>query len=119
MVTPIEIKLEQFEKHFDRRFDNLENAISILASESKENTKKIIEHNILISQNQIDIRGIGELTRNHEKSCQVENSAQHKKLFEKVDRLENDFSFYRGAIFLIPFILTALYFFINLYLSKK
>ena len=88
--STIEIKLDNFFVHIDKRFDNIESALAILTMENKENSRKIIEHSILIGQNKIDIDRVGEYTRIHEKNCQVENMSQHKKLFEKVDAIEKD-----------------------------
>jgi len=112
-----EILFKQFEKHIDSRLDRIESALTILNSDNKENSKQIAEHNILIRQNKFDIDSIGDSVRNNEKKCQTSNSSEHSKLFEKVDKLENEMSFFKGATFIIPFVLTLIYFLIN-YLTK-
>jgi hypothetical protein len=117
-MSDFEILFKQFEKHIDGRLDRIENALTILNSDNRENSKRIAEHNILIAQNKIDLDNLGALQRAGEKTCQTENSAQHKKLFEKVDKIESDMAFFKGATFIIPFGLSALYFIIN-YLGKK
>jgi len=112
-------RFDQNEKHIDSRLDKLESALSILNSDNRENSKRIAEHSILIAQNKSDIDNLASNIRNSEKSCQTSNNDQHKKLFDKVDKIEQSMAFFRGALFLIPFILTLVYFFLNLYISKK
>ena len=117
-MNEFELQLEKFEKHLDARLDRIESALSVLNTDNKRNSERIAEHNILIAQNKTDVDAMGKITRDMHLKCSADNRNHHEILFTRLGKVENEISFYKGAVFLVPLILSGIYFFINLYVSR-
>ena len=111
-------QLKQLEKHIDNRLDRIESALSILNTDNKRNSEKIAEHNIRIQQNKEDLDALGKISRDMHMNCSKDNDNMHQIIFTRVEKLENGFSFYKGAVFVMPFVVGIIYFFIGLWLNK-
>lgn len=117
-MSEFEAQLKQFEKHIDERLDRIESALSVLNTDNKRNSERIAEHNILIAQNKSDVDAVGKLSRDMHLNCSADNRNHHDIIFTRLGKVENDISFYKGAVFLVPLILSGIYFFINLYVGR-
>lgn len=102
MDQNFEILFKQFEKHLDSRLDRIESALSILATDNRENTKKVFEHEVKIEQNKIDIDKIANNVR-----------AKNDTYDNKIDRIENTLGKYTGALIVISFVFSLAFFILN------
>lgn len=115
----MENMFRQFEKHLDKRLDRIEDVLTVLNTDNKENSRKIAEHNILISQNRADLNNLGSATRDAEIRFMCENKEHHDEFFNRLKRIDERLNKLMGAIIIVPFFLTAIYFLINFILGNR
>jgi hypothetical protein len=101
LVQKVELLYNSF-SHFEKtvmsRLDKIDATIAIINMDQRESDLKIERNKMNIEQCQKDINSLGELIRSSEKSCQIDNQADHKDLFIRIGTLETDNATLKGGI---------------------